>query len=70
MSRLDGAMVLDDRLGLLVDRPRMWNAGENLGVGWNGLVKSLFRSKNPYCPIRMNRAFLKLEFQLVGTILS
>ena len=43
MSRLDGAMVLDDRLGLLVGRPRMWNAGENLGgVGWNGLVKSLF----------------------------
>ena len=56
-------MVLDDRLGLLVDRPRMWNAGENLGgVGWNGLVKSLFKIKNPYCPIRMNRTFLKLEF--------
>ena len=45
MSRLDGAMVLDDRLGLLVGRPRMWNAGKNWGVGWDGLVRSLFKLK-------------------------
>ena len=42
MSRLDGAMVLDDRLGLLVDRPRMWSAGENLGGGLEWISKVPF----------------------------
>ena len=42
MSRLDGAMVLDDRLGLLVGRPRMWNAGNNWGGGLEWISKVPF----------------------------
>ena len=51
MSRLDGAMVLDDRLGLLVGRPRMWSAGKNWGGGLEWISMVPFIIKNPYYPI-------------------
>ena len=35
-------MVLDDRLGLLVGRPRMWNAGKNWGGGLEWISKVPF----------------------------